>query len=294
MGRVLVTGLDGFTGGHLRDELSAHGWEVHDLNFRSPDRAGRSARVDLANPADLHQRLAQVQPDAVVHLAAIAFVGHLEANEFYRVNLIGTRNLLEAIAAVAPGVRCVLLASSANVYGNATSGTIDERSPTAPANDYAVSKLAMEAMARLWAPKLPVVIARPFNYTGRGQSKNFLVPKIVDHFRRRAALIELGNLDVYRDFSDVRAVVQAYRRLLEVSPRDQVVNICSGRATSLREIINLVGQLTGHSLDVRVNSALVRSNEIKTLIGSPSKLQSLIGPWEVPPLKQTLQWMLEG
>src|SRR3546814_19773637 len=113
---------------------------------------------------------------------------------------------LEALAAEAHAVECILLASSANVYGNAAEGVLDESTPLRPANDYAVSKAAMEYMARLWFDKLPIVIARPFNYTGIGPSDAFLLLKIVGHFPRGLTRIELGNRDVFRDFSDVRAL----------------------------------------------------------------------------------------
>jgi len=238
--------------------------------------------------------VADMQPDVVVHLAAIAFVGRGDTDAFYRVNLLGTRNLLAALAGAQHKPGCVLLASSANVYGNATDGVLTEATSPNPANDYAVSKLAMEYMARLWMDKLPIVIARPFNYTGVGQREDFLLPKMVAHFRSRAAAIQLGNLDVWRDFSDVRAVAQAYRRLLQVCPAGDTVNVCSGRTHSLREVLHMMERISGHTLDVQVNPAFVRANEVRSLSGNPDKLLSLIGDWQVPALEVTLRWMLEA
>lgn len=292
MKRVLITGAMGFTGRYVAAELSQHGWEVWGTgSHEEPDEA-RYRRADLANAEELRDVIDEVQPDAVVHLAAIAFVGHGDASAFYTVNLIGTRNLLSALAACRRRPGCVLLASSANVYGNSSEGVLSETTPPSPANDYAVSKLAMEYAARLWMDELPLVIARPFNYTGVGQAESFLLPKIVDHFRRKAAVIQLGNLDVSRDFSDVRAVARAYRRLLEVCPRGTTVNVCSERSYSLREVLYLAEQITGHSLRVEVNPAFVRGNEVKTLRGDASRLRSYIGDWETQPLESTLRWML--
>lgn len=278
--KVLITGQNGFTGRYLRAELAAHGHDVVGL------------QSDLTDANGLAEEMQRVQPDWVAHLAGIAFVGHGEANDFYRVNLMGTRNLLAALAGCGRRPACVLLASSANVYGNSTAGVLREDAPPNPANDYAVSKLAMEHMARLWLDRLPIVIARPFNYTGVGQSESFLLPKIVAHFKRRAEMIELGNLDVWRDFSDVRAVVQAYRRLLEISPAGETVNVCSGRTYSLREVLTLCERLTGHVMAVRVNPAFVRANEVRSLCGDPSHLRALIGNWDTQPLEDTLGWML--
>ena len=171
---------------------------------------------------------------------------------------------------------------------------LDEQTPPAPANDYAVSKLAMEYMARLWCDRLPIVIARPFNYTGVGQAENFLLPKIVSHFHRKADTIELGNLDVWRDFSDVRAVVQAYRGLIEARPLGQTVNVSSGHTHSLREVIAKCTAITGHSIEVQVNPAFVRANEVKTLCGDNARLRGLVPGWQTPSLDETLGWMLAG
>lgn len=291
--RALITGIQGFTGRYMADELRASGYEVVGTGSQALD-APDYHQVDLTDGLGLRALLAEVQPDVIVHLAAIAFVGHGAAEAFYQVNLLGTRNLLEAIAACGKAPECVLLASSANVYGNVSEGMLDEQTPPAPANDYAVSKLAMEYMARLWCDRLPIVIARPFNYTGVGQAENFLLPKIVSHFHRKADTIELGNLDVWRDFSDVRAVVQAYRGLIEARPLGQTVNVSSGHTHSLREVIAKCTAITGHSIEVQVNPAFVRANEVKTLCGDNARLRGLVPGWQTPSLDETLGWMLAG
>jgi len=134
---------------------------------------------------------------------------------------------------------------------------------------------------------------RPFNYTGVGQSINFLLPKIVSHFRDRAPVIELGNLHVVRDFSDVRVVVNAYMRLLDGDFAGQTFNVCSGVGSALQDILEIMRELAGYSPEIRVNPSFVRANEVKRLIGSKIKLEQAIGPLEAIPLRDTLRWMLE-
>lgn len=295
MKRAFITGIKGFTGHYVAAELANHGWDVCGIGSQPGSDEARYRQVDLLDADGLRQAVADWQPDAVVHLAAIAFVGHGDAEAFYRVNLLGTRHLLAALAAADKKPGCVLLASSANVYGNSTAGVLDESTAAQPANDYAVSKLAMELMARLWQDQLPLVIARPFNYTGVGQAESFLLPKIVAHFRRGVETIELGNLDVWRDFSDVRALATAYRCLINACPAGETINVCSGVAHSLREVVAMAEGITGRTMQVRVNPAFVRANEVKTLCGDPTKLRRIIGSaWQTPPLAETLRWMLEA
>ncbi len=290
---VLVTGIHGFTGRYMQAELVAAGYTVVGLGA-TPGFESNYRQVDLMNADVLKRELQKLQPDFVVHLAALAFVGHGDANAFYQVNLLGARNLLEAIAAMGKRPEGVLLASSANVYGNVSEGILAENAMPAPANDYAVSKLAMEYLARLYFDKMPIVITRPFNYTGIGQSQNFLIPKIVSHFRSKATVIELGNLDVSRDFGDVRAVVQAYRKLIETpAAAGSIINVSAGVAYSLREVVSLCEDITRHKITIKVNPTFVRENEIKFLCGDPSRLSNLLDGWEPIPLSNTLRWMLE-
>ena len=289
--RALITGLRGFTGHYLAQELTAAGYRVFGTSL--PGEAGGPDifTVDMCDRDAVINLIEQVQPDVVAHLAGIAFVAHANVDLIYRVNIVGTRNLLEALAAGQHRPSAVLLASSANIYGNAGVAVIDETVPPAPANDYAVSKLAMENMARLWIDKLPIIIARPFNYTGVGQTDNFLLPKIVAHFRKSAREIELGNLAIARDFSDVRMVATSYRRLLSVAPAGQTFNVCTGQAHSLASVIGVMSAIAGYDIEVRVNPAFVRANDVLTLVGSNAKLASVIGDVAPTPLADTLRWM---
>lgn len=290
--RALVTGIDGFTGHYVADELRRSGYDVFGTCHRGPrDVAAGLFGVDICDLSALRRVVEEVEPQVVVHLAAISFVAHGEADAIYRVNVIGTRNLLEALSGLAVKPCAVLLASSANVYGNAPVELIDETVIVAPANDYAVSKLTMEYVARLWMDRLPIVVTRPFNYTGVGQAPHFLIPKIVSHFQRQAALIELGNLDVERDFSDVRVVAQAYVRLVDAIPAGQVVNVGSGQVVSLKEILSMMEAISGHEIEVRVNPSFVRANEVKRLQGDISRLKVLVDNYQPIPLMDTLTWM---
>lgn len=289
--RALITGLRGFTGHYMAQELTAAGYRVYGTVMPGEETGPDIVPVDLCDREAVARMVDEVQPDVVAHLAGIAFVAHTNSELIYRVNVVGTRNLLEALANGNHRPTSVLLASSANIYGNASVPVIDENVVPAPANDYAVSKLAMEYMARLWMDKLPITIARPFNYTGVGQAENFLLPKIVSHFRRNEKRIELGNLAIARDFSDVRMVARAYRRLLAVAPAGEAFNVCSGASHSLANLIDMMSEIAGYHIDVHVNPAFVRANDVLTLSGSNSKLTAVIGQLDPTPLSETLRWM---
>jgi nucleoside-diphosphate-sugar epimerase len=296
MSNALITGVNGFTGRYLALELQQAGYDVYGFtHHHSPPIAGVKALYssDLSDVEQLTDIINTVQPEIVAHLAAIAFVAHGDIADIYRTNVLGTRCLLEALTKAVKTVKAVLLISSANVYGSTQAGKLTETTPLSPANDYAVSKVAMEYLARLYTTSLPLVIARPFNYTGIGQSERFLLPKIVNHIRRAAPVIELGNLEVARDFSDVRTIVHYYRRLLETQAAiGQTFNLCSGTAHTLQEVLCTVRELSGHDIEVHVNPAFVRENEVKILLGDASKLQTTAGTLPTIPLTETLRWML--
>jgi GDP-6-deoxy-D-talose 4-dehydrogenase len=288
--RVLLTGVNGFTGKYVRAELEAAGYTVIGAVVGAASGT-HEVTLDITSLDNCRRVMETVRPDYLIHLAAISFVQHADAEAFYRVNVIGTLNLLQAMVDAKLSPRRVLIASSANIYGNAKAEVITEEQSPQPVNHYAVSKLAMEYMVRTWCDRLPIVITRPFNYTGVGQESHFLIPKIVSHFVRRAPMIELGNLDVEREFSDVRMVASAYRRLIEDAPAGEIFNICSGVAYSLAEVLAMMAKIAGYTIEVTVNPAFTRPNEVKRLVGSPKKLHDLVGHIETIPLPKTLDWM---
>lgn len=297
MKRILITEANGFTGRYMLARLALDGHLLHGLVHSAQESESSthfaSHAVDLRDLTALREVIKDVRPEWVVHLAGIAFVAHDDPAELYNTNVLGTRNLLEALAGIDMPPEAVLIASSANVYGNRRGGVLDETMEPEPTDDYGISKVTCEYLARLYADRLPVITVRPFNYTGRGQAGHFIIPKIIAHARARSPVIELGNIDVARDFSDVRTVVDSYARLLVMPDAvGGVFNVCSGKAHTLREVIDLVARISGHDLKIRVNPALVRTSEVRTLCGSRERLEGLIGAINMPPLEQTISWML--
>ena len=289
---ALITGVRGFTGTYLKAELEKRGFEVVGTSFDDQEAEPGVTRLDIRDKSQVSELISNVKPSVVAHLAAVTYVPHGDAREIYETNIVGTRNLLEALSTNAADVQSVVLASSANIYGNSTAGKLAETSDANPQNDYAVSKLSMEFMARLWYDTLPISICRPFNYTGVGQTDKFLVPKIVKHFARRSSVIELGNLEVSRDFSDVRDVAWVYAELMTNPKPGETFNISSGRNVTLHEIVNICEDLTQHIMKIDSIDTLQRKGEVLSLEGDSTKLWRELGKHPKFEFEQTIAWML--
>lgn len=280
--RILLTGLIGFTGNHLAPALRRAGYEVLDLD------------CDIRDSVAVNDRVLATDPDVVIHLAGIANVAHADTSEIYHVNVIGSRNLFAALSNLAYPPRNVIVASSATVYGNTPRTPITEDTPLNPRNDYAVTKVATEYLIGTWNDTLNYTIVRPFNYTGPSQTTHFIIPKIVDHFRRRAQTIDLGNTDVVREYGDVRRTVAAYVELAARPGNNEIYNIATGHGITLSEVISCCSAITGHAPRITVNPRFVRPNEVKTLVGSPTKIESHVGPLPEFTIEETLRWMMES
>lgn len=279
MRRVAVTGLGGFTGVYVKEALEQRGYEVV------------SVGANLLDASALTGELCALEADAIIHLAAISFPAHDDYREIYDVNLHGSVNLFRAIKQ-SKTIKKTILASSSNVYG-AVGGLIDESVCPKPSNHYGLTKLAMEHAANVESTEC--IVARCFNYSGVGQLEHFLLPKIVSHFKAKKESIELGNIDVYRDFSDVRWVADVYASFVESETLCGVFNICSGRAVSLRHAIKTLEELSSYEIEIKINPKFVRAGEIESMAGDRRKLDASIKTSIEPIcLEDTLKWMYES
>ena len=290
MNRILLTGFSGFTGKYILQSATNFGVDIFCF---SEDGTPNSKSINLLDYRAVLEKVKETKPTSVIHLAAISHVQHEPASDFYSVNIGGTRNLLQALSELpSEGLINTVFASSANIYGNSKQVVLNETTPLKPVNDYGLSKKRMEEMLYLWREKIPISITRPFNYTGRGQTENFLIPKIVEAFKLKKQRLELGNLEVSRDFSDVRFIANAYLTLATQKSGFRILNLCSGNLVSIREIVSVCTSLTGHRLEVVSNPNFRRRNEILKLKGDTTQMVKYLGYRSAYSIKDTIGWML--
>tara|TARA_Y100001978_G_scaffold147787_1_gene132811 strand:- start:788 stop:1669 length:882 start_codon:yes stop_codon:yes gene_type:complete len=288
--KVLIFGIDSFTGPFLKDTLQDSGLEVVGTTISSNSISDHSC--DITSFEDCCSVIQKVNPSYIVNLAGISYVPHGKVQDIYRVNHLGVVNILEAINSLDITPKLVLI-SSAQIYNAFEGVEISEHNKLNPQSHYACSKWMMEKSAQLYIDSLDICIARPFNYTGLGQSEKFVVPKIVQHFKSKESVIELGDISVRRDFSDVRDVVNAYKTLLLDKDAKGVYNICSNTDVSISSIIDFLKNESGHNIKVNVNTDFIRKNDLKVLKGDNRKLKSL--NWTANnSFKDTLLWMINS
>lgn len=286
--RSLITGGQGFVGTWLAEHLRAAGDDVVQI-----DR-----EVEITDPRALLEAVTDAAPDAIYHLAALTHVGQSwdEPLRVLEVNVLGTGALLAAARQCGTDPT-VLVTSSAEVYGTVTDARrlpLTEQSDTAPLTPYAASKLAAESICtQAWLGHgQRVVIVRPFNHIGPGQSPNFavaaLAKRIVDAERSGADEIPVGNLSARRDFTDVRDVVRAYRLLVTQGRPGVTYNVCSGRDVAIQEIADGLQALAGRAVRLVVDPGLVRPVEVPVLRGDPTLLMTDTGWTPSLTLEETL------
>ncbi len=292
--KVLITGIEGFAGKYLRRALLEKGYDVYGFDLHSQNE--NIFQVDITDSSSVHSHIKKISPHHIIHLAAISRVDHKNPKKLYEVNINGTINILSSAVQIKkrPGV---LVVSSSQVYGIVPEERqpIKESAPLDPVNHYGAGKAAIENIAKAFhfEHDLPLVIARPFNHTGRGQRIDFVVPKIVKAFKNRERSIKLGNIDAVRDFLDVRDVARAYVKIIENFPDYEILNIAGGFGIKISDIIDRLIEITGHKIRIEIIDNYIRENDIPMSVGDPQKIKKLFN-WKIKyDIRDILLRMLE-
>ena len=309
--RVLITGIAGFVGTHLVDFLQRldPAPEVFGLvkpRGTLPDLPPSVALIeaDLEEAASIERAVESVAPDRIVHLAAQSSpqLSWADPAGTYRTNVLGLLHVLEAVRkrGIAPRT---LVVGSAEEYGLADARDLPlrEDAPLRPQSPYASSKVAQGFLALQYtlAYRLPIVRTRTFHHTGsrRGEAfaeSSFARQLVEIEAGLRPPLVNVGNLDAVRDFTDVRDVLRAYWLLLERGEPGEAYNVCSGRGVRIGDLLDLLVRLSGIDVEVRVDPQKVRRAEIHEVVGDPSKIRAATG-WQADvPLERTLRYLLDG
>lgn len=278
--KVLITGANGFVGRHLINCLSRYSMKVVEL----PNS------IDIRNMKEISKFCSSQTFDFIIHLAAQSFIPRSISNprETYDINFTGTLNLLEALS-FSGFNGAFLFVGSSDVYGAVSEDhlPINENTAIFPRSPYAVSKSAAEMLCKQWSiseAKIRILMTRSFNHIGPGQNEMF----VISGFCKQAALIKLGlqkpyiyvgNLEVTRDFTDVRDVVRAYFMLLEKGVNGTIYNVCSGQEIHLQRVLPELRKISNIDFNVEISSNLYRNAEQIRAFGSYDKLKEDVG-WE--------------
>ncbi len=289
--RAYITGGNGFVGEFLQTHLRSHGDEI------------TAPFIDLADTEALRASFIDASPEVIYHLAGQANVAKSwgDSTETFSVNAVGTLHVVESAASL-PVMPRVVIVSSGEVYGAVATSEcpVPESRPTAPVNPYGASKVAAEVVAlQTWRGRgLPVIVARPFNHVGPGQSDGFLVSAVAKRIakaeRDGAFVVSIGNLAGIRDFSNVRDVVSAYRALAVDGVPGRTYNVGSGVGTATAEIVRQLLALAKIPLELVLDPALARPSDTPVLVADVTLLKADTG-WSPSfgvseALEATLDW----
>jgi GDP-4-dehydro-6-deoxy-D-mannose reductase len=300
---TLVTGATGFAGGHLVARLLAAGRTVvgwtNPAGHPAPAAAGpvRWRAVDLLDRSAVRDAVAEASPSAVFHFGGYANVAGAwtDPDVALRVNALGTHYVLEGVRTA--GLDCpVLVTASALVY-RPSPEPLDETAPIGPSGPYGISKLAQEMIASQ-ADGVHVIVARPFNHAGPGQSPSYATSNFAKQVAeielgRREAVMRVGNLDARRDITDVRDVVRAYEMLVDRGRPRRPYNVCCGRAYRIGDLLSMLLALARTGVEIREDAALMRPADVPVVVGDASRIREETGWQPEVPMERTLADLLD-
>ena len=281
--KILLSGATGFIGRHLQRELKTYNHAVLNL------------KTNLLRKKELEAEIARSDFDHVIHLAGLSHLTSFNPSQLYETNVIGSENLISSLEKKGGGIN-ILLASSGHVYAP-SEAFLNEESKVQPMSHYASSKLAMEYICNSMIEKNKLIIMRIFNCTGPGQDPSFFIPKVLQSFVNKEKSLDVGNLEVEREFNSVHWLVSIIRSLTEGNTPAGVYNICSGKTYRLENILSTISNITNHSLKINICQKIVRKNEQKKIAGNPLKLNKFLKKKRIvikePSIGVTIKQMIE-
>ncbi len=308
--KALITGINGFVGSHLADLLVSEGYPVSGIavtrdlkNLSHVEQKISIAYGDVRSAKDVENILAEVKPDCIYHLAGSSFVPEAEADPriVYDVNVLGTLNLLEAVRSTHLNAK-ILIVGSGEVYGPVPEAAlpVNEEYPLKPTSPYGVTKACTDLLAYQYATayQMNVIRVRSFNHIGPRQSEQFVCSSFAKQIVEiekgiRKPILNVGNLEARRDFTDVRDVVRAYRIILENSKGGDVYNVGSGKAWRIGDLLKtLIADSTVKEIELQQQKVRIRSNDIPLMLCDASKLEKELGWKPMISIEQTLQDLL--
>ncbi len=286
---ALITGIAGFAGSHLADELLSAGYNIYGTylpdesleNINHFKKFIKLYKLDILNASKCKSVFSKINPDYIFHLAAFSSVGQSiqKENSCFKINIDGSINVFQA-ASNLKKLKKIIFISSSEVYGNFPKSVkvLKEDYPCKPISPYAISKLTGEHIARYYHKfhNLPICIARSFNHSGPKQNENF----VISAFSKQIALIEagkqkpiisVGDLSAKRDLSDVRDIVHGYRKMAEIGKPGEVYLLCSSSSISIKEVLKKLLSLSNCKIKVNIDKSRVRKNDIPVIKGSNAK-----------------------
>jgi GDP-4-dehydro-6-deoxy-D-mannose reductase len=304
--RILVTGCDGFVGAIAARTFVEQGLHVLGADIGNAPKRFRGqeyTQADLAQLDQVKRLVTKGKPDAIVHLAAQSSAGRsfTEPHDTIRNNVLATLNLLEAIRGAGHPIR-MLAVGSADEYGPVDPSHLPlvEARPPHPANPYALSKSIQTQLCSTFHALygVDVVVTRSFNHTGPGQTDTFVLPSFARQIveikcKLRDPVMEVGNIEIKRDFLDVRDVIRAYRALLDSGKPGEIYNVCSGKSYSLKELLHKLGAIAGVRVEIQVREDRIRPLDTQELRGNKLKITRDTGWSPSIPIDETLRSLLD-
>ena len=303
--KVLIFGCSGFVGKYLTDEFTSSGYEVTGSDIRVPEWADdQFISCDLLNAEDVKAVITKVMPDIIVNLAAISSVGQSwkMPQLTISVNVNGSLNILQAVGSCydKDNMPKVMFIGSSEEYAPA-SAPVSETSPLDSNSPYGISKMTQESFAALYGREfgIDVYLVRAFNHTGVGQADNFVLPSWCKQAAEidksgRPGVMNVGNLKVRRDFSDVRDIVRAYRLIVEKGQPGKAYNVGSGVAHSLEDMLKTITSLSSQEITINVDPARIRPTDTPVICCDNILIRSELGWAPEHDIFDTLKEMYEN